>query len=199
MKKKDLIENAINTLNNGGIIGFPTDTVYGIGCDAHNLIAIEKIYKIKHRNKDKPLILFIKDKAKLDKYAYVPEIGLNLINAFWPGALTIIFNAKSDSPVKNSNNTIGIRIPASEPILSILSKYSNPLATTSANLESFTPPNSHLDLNIKVDFIIPGTSDNISSTIIDISFSPVILREGKISRKEIEAIIGKTTIVDKQK
>ncbi|MDD5529144.1 MAG: L-threonylcarbamoyladenylate synthase [bacterium] len=189
----DLIENAINTLNNGGIIGFPTDTVYGIGCDAHNLIAIDKIYKIKHRNKEKPLILFIKDTAELDKYVYVPEIGLKLINAFWPGALTIIFKAKPGSPVTSSNNTLGIRIPASEPIFSILSKYPNPLATTSANIESSPPPNSHLDLNIKVDFIIPGTSGNISSTIIDISFSPVILREGKISREQIESVIGKVT------
>ena len=195
----DLIENAISTLNNGGIIGFPTDTVYGIGCDAHNLIAIDKVYEIKHRNKAKPLILFVKDKSELDKYVYVPEIGLKLIDAFWPGALTIIFKSKPNSTVKSSNNTIGIRIPASEPILSIISKYSNPLATTSANPESFAPPNSHLDLNIKVDFVIPGISGNISSTIIDISFSPVILREGKISCKEIETVIGKVSLVDRQK
>ncbi|MDD2891167.1 MAG: L-threonylcarbamoyladenylate synthase [bacterium] len=193
MNKTDLIEGAISTLGNGGIIGFPTDTVYGIGCDAHNLIAIDKIYKIKHRNKAKPLILFIKDTSELDKYVYVPEIGLKLINAFWPGALTIIFKAKSDSPIKSFNDTMGIRIPVSEPIFSILSKYSNPLATTSANIESFAPSNSHLDLTIKVDFVIPGTSGNISSTIIDISFSPVILREGKISREEIESVIGKIT------
>ncbi|MFA5031401.1 MAG: L-threonylcarbamoyladenylate synthase [bacterium] len=193
MNKTDLIEGAISTLGNGGIIGFPTDTVYGIGCDAHNLIAIDKIYKIKHRNKAKPLILFIKDTSELDKYVYVPEIGSKLINTFWPGALTIIFKAKPGSPVTSSNNTLGVRIPDSEPILSVLYQYKNPLVMTSANIQSEPPPTSHSGLNIKLDFVIPGTSGNIPSTIIDISFSPVILREGKISREEIESVIGKIT------
>lgn len=192
-KNKNLIENTISILSNSGkIIGFPTDTVYGMGCDAFNLKAINKIYKLKGREKSKPLILFIKNISELDKYVQKSIIGLKLAKAFWPGALTIIFKAKSDCPVQASNKTIAIRIPDNETILSILKKYPNPIATTSANLEGSPPPLTHSQINLKLDFITPGRSGNIPSTIIDISvYPPIILREGKISRKKIESVIGK--------
>ena len=93
-----VIRKAIQVLKNGGIIGFPTDTVYGIGCDALNPDAVKKIYKLKNRSPEKPLILFIQDKSELKKFAYVPPLANQLIEKFWPGELTIIFSAKPDCP-----------------------------------------------------------------------------------------------------
>ncbi len=204
-----IIDKALQVLNEGGIIGFPTDTVYGIGCDAFNPNAIEKIYKLKNRNHNKPLILFLRDKSELEKYAYVPTIGEKLTGKFWPGPLTIIFSAKPNCPIQLSPHllsslslkplnssaldplTIGIRIPNCESILTILKEYKNPLATTSANLEGTPPPKSGLNFNIKPDFIISGTvKSGLSSTIIDISgHSPAIIREGIIRRTELQTII----------
>lgn len=191
-KDKKLIENTISILNDGGIIGFPSDTVYGMGCDAYNSKAINRIYELKRRKgRKKPLILFIKDISELPEYVKASVVGLELAEAFWPGALTIIFKAKSRCPIHGPKATVGVRIPVAEPILSILRQYPNPLATTSANVESIPPPITHSELNIKLDFVIPGKSGNVPSTIIDItSYPPVILREGKISRAEIESVIG---------
>ena len=181
----DMINKALEVLESGGIIGFPTDTVYGIGCDAYNQDAIERIYKLKNRPLNKPLTLFIRDKSELEKYAYIPAIGEarlgeKLIEEFWPGELTIIFSAKPNCPTLQPLDhfnpstleplTVAIRIPNYEPILTILKKYKNPLATTSANLSNSLPPITHISLQIKPNLIIPGTSKSgIPSTIINLS------------------------------
>jgi len=197
MPENEIIKKAINTLKQGGIIGFPADTVYGIGCDAYNQSAVKKIYKLKQRPPHKPLILFIKAKSELKKYAtQVPLTGMKLIESFWPGGLTIIFKAKHDSPIQGPNSTVGIRIPNNELLLEILHRYGRPLATTSANLEGTNPPTSHSELNIEPDFIIPGECKlKAPSTIIDLSsFPPTLLRKGSLGIEslgifELESVI----------
>ncbi len=193
-------------LEKGGIIGFPTDTVYGIGCDAYDKKAVERIYELKKRPLHKPLILFIKDKTELPKYVTsIPKVALKLIDKFWPGALTLIFKAKSNCPIKGPNSTIGIRIPGCEPILEILHSYKNPLATTSANLNGTKAPIKDLEVNIKPDFIIKGGgsdeglpvshsfSEGLPSTILDITCSPpALLREGKIKKSTLKSIVTET-------
>lgn len=193
------VRKAIEVLKCGGVIGFPTDTVYGIGCDAYNQQAKQKIYNLKKRALIKPLILFIRSKSELNKYvSEIPEVGSRLIDKFWPGKLTIIFGAKSNSPVQSPNFTIGIRIPNYEPILTILKNYENPLATTSANIEGTPPPINNLEINITPDFIIPGEcGSGIPSTIIDICGSTPhheakLLREGEITMSELVKVIGRS-------
>ncbi|MCK4306950.1 threonylcarbamoyl-AMP synthase [candidate division WOR-3 bacterium] len=182
-----VIDEAIQVLKSGGVIGFPTDTVYGIGCDALNPDAVKKIYKLKNRSPEKPLILFVQDKSEIEKFAYIPPLANQLIEKFLPGELTIIFSAKPDCPIHSTpqllNSSIAIRIPNYEPILTILKEYKNPLATTSANIEGVPPPRSHLDLIIKPDLVIPGTAkSDTPSTIINISTRPpTITRKGKIN------------------
>ncbi|MDI6840503.1 MAG: L-threonylcarbamoyladenylate synthase [bacterium] len=194
-KNTKLIESAIQVLKHDGIIGFPTDTVYGIGCDAYNQIAIDRIYKLKQRSLDKPLILFISDKSKLKKY--VPKVTITatrLVEKFWPGGLTIIFNAKRNVPIPTSDYTVGIRIPDNEFVLNLLRQYNKPLATTSANIEGTTPPTDHLEMNIEPDFVIQGRCKwGLPSTIIDVSRglinqTPTLLRKGKVGILELESV-----------
>ena len=187
------IRESLQVLKDGGLIGFPTDTVYGIGVDASNISALTKLYELKNRAPSKPLILFIKSKTELNKYvSEIPALANKLIDNFWPGPLTIIFKSNPASPIYGSNLTIGIRIPNYEPILIILKCYEHPLATTSANLEGTPAPISDIGMNIKPDFLFPGRSGTgIQSTIIDITaFYPIIVREGGIKKSEIEEVIG---------
>ncbi|MBI4721402.1 MAG: threonylcarbamoyl-AMP synthase [Candidatus Stahlbacteria bacterium] len=188
----DIIDRAILVLKQGGIIGFPTDTVYGIGCDASKKQSISKIYELKNRTPSKPLILFIKDKTELNKYVEeISDVGERLIDKFWPGALTIIFKSKFNrvvaGPLTCRMDTVAIRIPNYEPILTILRNYAAPLATTSANLEETAAPKSDLELNITPDLVIPGKcGSGIESTIVDISEDKfAILREGEIKYQEL--------------
>ena len=130
--------------------------------------------------------MFIGEKSEAGKYAYIPHVGNLLIEKFWYGGLTIIFSSRNKVPLIEHNSTISIRAPSAKPILEILRRYKKPIATTSANLEGAIPPTSYQEIKLGVDFIIPGTSGRIPSTIIDVSISPpTILREGKVRSSQI--------------
>ncbi len=190
----------IEILKKGGIIAFPTDTVYGIGADAQNKIAVKKIYDLKGRDYRKPLILFIHDKKELGKYVKeIPAGAKRLIDEFWPGALTLIFKAKEECPIKAEDGTIGIRIPNNKEILKILKVYKNPLATTSANPSGEAPPRSAKEIKLKVDYVINGgkTKYNLPSTVLKVSEKPFkILRRGRVGVYEIVKISGEKVEYD---
>jgi L-threonylcarbamoyladenylate synthase len=186
-----LVSEAIKVLNKGGVIAFPTDTVYGIGCNAFNEKAINRIYGLKKRKRNKPLILFVGKKSEIGKYAYIPTAAKSLIKNFLPGALTIVFRSRHKAPLIEYNSTISIRIPSAEPILTLLKQYNRPLATTSANIEGEKPAASHKDLKLTADFVIPGTAAQIPSTIVDVSSKCIkVLREGKIKSSQIYKVIN---------
>jgi L-threonylcarbamoyladenylate synthase len=196
-----VIEMAVNILKSGKLVAFPTDTVYGIGADAFNKFAVEKIFEAKGRDSKKPLQVLIADKKDLDFIAEEKsDILIRLVEKFMPGALTIVMPAKRDFPrwATCRLDTVGVRMPSNMLALEMIKAFGKPISATSANISGMPDPKDAQQvleyLDGKVDLILDGgaTSDNIPSTVLDISINPPkILRQGKISSEEINEIIGK--------
>jgi len=188
-------ELAGRELKNGKIIVFPTDTVYGIGANYKDKEAIDKIYKYKNRDKNKPLILLISKKEYLSKIAIFDEKKLEkLTNKFWPGALTLVLKKNMDE-CKELNpdfQSIGVRIPKNKVALEIIENAGGIIATTSANISDKETPTNYNELDQefieKVDYVIKeeNTHIGIASTIIDMTGDNIkILREGIIKKGDI--------------
>ena len=193
--KKEKIEEIIEILKKGGVIIFPTDTVYGMGTDAKNEEAINKVYQIKNRPKDKPLILFIEEKEEiLNLVQKIPFSAQKLINDFWPGPLTLIFKAAAFTPLNviSKEGKVGIRLPAHRVPCEIIKESKILLATTSANISGDISPLrvEEINKNLKkgVDLIADGGETFLGeeSTVVDITFSsPLLVREGWLPREKI--------------
>ena len=198
------ISKAADLIKSGGIVCFPTETVYGIGADVFNTTGIAKIFEAKNRPFFDPLIVHIADIEDLDKLAVdVSEKALTLASKFWPGPLTIIFEKNKDVPdiVTSGLSTVAVRMPNNDIAINLILESQTPIAAPSANPFGYLSPTTaqHVFdyLGDKVDIIIDGGACNvgIESTIIKISeIEASILRPGGISREEIEKVIGKTTI-----
>lgn len=198
------LEEAIHILRKGGLVAFPTETVYGLGADALNEEAAKKIYAAKGRPSDNPLIIHIADKNALEVLTWeVPKVAEQLIDAFWPGPLTIIFKKNDKVPMGTTGglNTVAIRLPE-EPISHALIKESGVyIAAPSANTSGRPSPTraKHVidDLNGKIDMIIDGgpVGIGLESTIIDVTSNiPTILRPGFITKDMIETVIGEVEV-----
>ena len=183
------LKNAIDVINNGGIVIFPTDTVYGIASNIDDEKAISKLFELKERNDNKPICVLTSSVNKIEKVAYIKNKELELITKYMPGALTIILDKKEDISNRLTSNlqTIGVRIPNNEIALNILKYIEKPLATTSANLSGNQPATKIEELvdefNGKVDIIIDGGITDLkqSSTIIKVENNEIkVLREGTI-------------------
>lgn len=204
-RAKDLNYKKIGKfLKMGSLIIYPTDTVYAIGGIIDSNEVLEKIYNAKEREAIYPLIALISQKEKIYEIANVSvakkKIVDTLIEAFWPGALTIILKKKDIIPKEMVSNgeTIGVRMPNHKVALEIIDSIGGILATTSANISGTPSPISFSEvskkLKSKVDLIIEDTTPllGIESTIIDLSGRKIkIMRNGAISIDEIEAVIGK--------
>jgi L-threonylcarbamoyladenylate synthase len=195
-----ILTRAVEILVDGGIIAYPTETFYGLGADATNEKAIEKIFAVKSRNFKNPVSLIIGQADDIHPLVQdVPETAKKLMAAFWPGALTIVFSAAYIvSPLLTAGSgKIGLRVSSHPTALGIVQKLKRPLTATSANLsgapECTRASEVAEQLSNKIDAIIdlgdtPGAK---GSTIIDVSCDPpIILREGAISRKTIEKCIN---------
>lgn len=191
------IEILGNGIREGKTVCFPTETVYGIGANALDENAVLKIFKAKGRPQDNPLIIHVCDK-NIEKYVKeVPDIAKKLIDAFWPGPLTIILEKKDIIPLVTSAglSTIGIRMPRNEIARKIIEKAKVPIAAPSANI-SGRPSATNIercieDLFGKVDYITGNSSSEIGleSTIIDVSvYPPVILRPGYITIEDLKKV-----------
>ena len=183
------IEKAADTLKNGGVVAFPTDTVYGIGVDPFQPEAIQKLYTIKGRPRDKPIPILVGSHQDVENVAQnLPKIFFQLIKQFWPGALTLIVEEKGlPTQITAGGKTVGLRMPNHPIALKMLRCFAGPIATTSANKSNESPATSKLqierELGSLVDLIIDGgeTNTGISSTVIDlIKTPPKILRQGEI-------------------
>ena len=183
------IEKAADTLKNGGVVAFPTDTVYGIGVDPFQPEAIQKLYTIKGRPRDKPIPILVGSYQDVENVAQnLPKIFFQLIKQFWPGALTLIVEAKGlPTQITAGGKTVGLRMPNHPIALKMLRCFAGPIATTSANKSNKAPTTSKLqieqELGSLVDLIIDGgeTNTGTSSTVIDlIETPPKVLRQGEI-------------------
>jgi len=195
-----ILTQAAEILANGDIIAYPTETFYGLGADAINEKAIEKIFSVKGRNFKNPISLIIGRADDIHPLVQdIPESAKKLMASFWPGALTIIFLAANNvSPLLTAGSgKIGLRVSSHPIAQGIVQKLKRPLTATSANLsgapECTRASEVAEQIGDKIDSIIdlgdtPGTA---GSTIIDVTCDPpVILREGAISRKNIEKCIN---------
>lgn len=191
-------------LNNGGLVIFPTETVYGIGGYACHKKAAESIYAVKGRPSDNPLIVHLACFSQIEQYAYIDNPAVYVLaNAFWPGPMTLVLRKKDIVPfnVTGGLSTIAIRIP-SHPVARKLLELTNlPLAAPSANISgkpsSTTFSHVMSDFEGKVDIIIDGGSVPIGleSTVIDMTKDiPSILRPGSITQKMIEQVLDSSVL-----
>lgn len=183
-------------IQEGGIVIFPTETVYGIGVNGLNETAIKKLYEVKQRPINKPISLLVNSIEMIEKVAKdITEIEYDLIKRFLPGPLTIVLKKKDIVPdiVTAGFDTIGIRMPENEIALKLIEYAGVPIATPSANI-SGRPSGTNLkaimkDFNDKVDYFIDGgiSKIGVASTIVQVvNDNPYILRKGKISEEQIK-------------
>lgn len=189
---KQGIKQASKIINQGGIVVFPTDTIYGIGCDPYNKESVKKIYDIKLRDMTKPFPVLVYSKEIAEKIVLFDDLSVKIVERFWPGPLTIILNSK-DSKLKNAlnvSNKIAIRVPNHKCTLNLLKKCSF-LIGTSANISghpSFTDPNKCFQNIQNYDIFVDGgpITSKGESTIIEVENKNIkIIREGAVSKKEI--------------
>ncbi|MGN1317900.1 MAG: L-threonylcarbamoyladenylate synthase [Lachnospirales bacterium] len=197
----DILNKAAEIIKSGGLVAFPTETVYGLGGDGLNPNASKKIYKAKGRPSDNPLILHISALSDLDRL--VKDVGENarkLINSFWPGPLTLVFNKKDIVPKETSGglDTVAIRFPENKVANLFISLCNTPIAAPSANTSGRPSPTraSHVefDLSGKIDMIIDGghCEFGLESTIVDVTKDdkPILLRPGSITVEMLKEVLG---------
>ncbi|MBA4686573.1 MAG: threonylcarbamoyl-AMP synthase [Candidatus Galacturonibacter soehngenii] len=201
---KKAIQEAAQILRQGGLVAFPTETVYGLGANALDEFASSKIYEAKGRPSDNPLIVHIAELEALNKIVkVVPDNAKKLAEVFWPGPLTMIFEKKEIVPLGTTGglNTVAVRMPNHALALSLIKEAGGYIAAPSANTSGRPSPTkaSHvaMDLVGKIDMILDGgaVSIGIESTIIDVTANPpMILRPGFVTKAMMEAVIGEVSI-----
>ena len=190
------LEQPAEIIRNGGIVLFPTETVYGIGTNGLDETAIKKLFKIKQRPLNKPISLLVNSIDMINKIAKdITEIEYSIIKEFFPGPLTIVLKKKDIVPniLTANNNTVGIRMPSNDIALKLIEYTGFPIATSSANISS-QPSGTRLqdiikDFDEKADYFIDGkiSKTGFASTIIKVTDGiPNILRQGPITEEQIK-------------
>ncbi len=189
----EALQRALDTLRSGGLVAFPTDTVYGLGALAFDGKAVESIYLAKDRPVEKAIPVLIWDVSDLEKISdEVPERTLRLASRFWPGPLTILLPKKPTLPESvSASSTVAVRVP-DHAVARKLLRATGPLAVTSANISGQASPSTAEEvlaqLNGRIDLIIDGgrTPGGIPSTLVDCSLDEIkILRVGPITLAEL--------------
>ena len=194
----EIISDAAQIIKNGGVLAFPTETVYGLGADGLSFESVEKIFAAKGRPSDNPLILHIADKNDVDFLAKdIPQYAYNLMEKFWPGPLTVVLKKQERIPdnVTAGLLTVAIRMPQNEVALKLIAFSKTPIAAPSANLSGKPSPTTAKavfdDMNGKIDAIIDNgkTIFGLESTVVDCSGdNPVILRPGEITDVMVQEV-----------
>jgi L-threonylcarbamoyladenylate synthase len=202
--EKALIEEAAKIIKNGGVVAFPTETVYGLGANGLDVEAVKKIFRAKGRPQDNPLILHVCSIDQVEELVEeIPNIAKVCMERFWPGPLTIIFRKSSIVPdiITAGLDTVAIRMPNHSIALELIRFSDGPIAAPSANISGRPSPTSakHVieDMMGKVDMIIDGGSTGIGleSTVLDLSGDkPMILRPGGITEEDLRKIIPNVSL-----
>ena len=196
----DLIVEAARVIERGGIVVFPTSFIYGLGADAFNKDAIDRVFRIKKRPHNKPLSVLVKNREILYRLVqYIPSYASTIMDRFWPGKITIVFKAKDGLP-KNltaGTGTIGVRIPEHSAACALVNALDNPITGTSANFSGNAGCSQISDLDPliadELDLILDAgpLEGGIGSTVIDVTGdAPKILREGAIAAEDIFAVLS---------
>lgn len=186
---------AAKTVAKGGLVIIPTETVYGIACNMQNKKAVERLYTIKERSKDKPFTVHIDRKDRVEEFVpQIPVTAYKLMTKFWPGPLTIIFNAQQ--------GTIGIRMPDDDVAASIIARAIVPVVCPSANISGKPAPVTFADAIRDLDGLVDLAVDagparlGVESTIVDVTGEvPQVVRPGVITTQEIDQVLAKKTVL----
>ena len=200
----DSPEEAAEFIRRGGIVAFPTETVYGLGANIFDESAIAKIFEAKRRPADNPLIVHIADKQQIELLAISPsDDARKLINKFFPGPLTVVLEKSSKVPLSATAglNTVGVRMPRGPVTNNFLAACATPVAAPSANLSGRPSPTTWQavleDLDGRIDCILRGdpTEIGLESTVVDCTGkSPVVLRPGAVSIDELRTVVSEIRI-----
>ena len=198
------VATAARCLEEGGLVAFPTETVYGLGADAANPAAIARLYQAKGRPSFNPLIAHVGDIQAATRIARFNAIATTLAQAFWPGPLTLVLPKTRDCAVADlataGLDTIAVRVPAHPVALAILRAFGGPVVAPSANLSGHVSPTNaehvHSDLMGRIDLIVDGgaVAVGVESTIVGCFDAPMLLRPGGLPRGEIERVLGRALL-----
>lgn len=187
-------------LEGGGLVAFPTETVYGLGADATNARAVARLYEAKGRPSFNPLIAHVSDLHAARRIARFDKRSLRLAEAFWPGPLTLVLPKAAGCPVSDlataGLETIAVRVPAHPVAQDILRAFGKPVVAPSANISGHVSPTTaaHVfgDLAGRIDLIVDGgpVSVGVESTIVGCFETPILLRPGGLPRDDIERVLG---------
>jgi L-threonylcarbamoyladenylate synthase len=193
-----LIEKAVEVLHAGGLVAFPTETVYGLGANAQNLSAVRRIFAVKGRPESHPLIVHVPDRSYVPAWASeIPTDFEKVAQAFWPGPLTVVLkrSARATDAVTGGQDTIALRVPAHPVAQKLLRAFGGGLAAPSANrfgrVSPTTAEHVRADLGGDVDLILDGGSCaiGVESTILDLTVSPRILRPGGVTAEQLKEVL----------
>jgi L-threonylcarbamoyladenylate synthase len=197
---KSEVRRAAQILRAGGLVAFPTETVYGLGADAANAEAVARLYAVKRRPADHPVIVHFADAEKAFAWAReTPPAARKLAARYWPGPLTLILKRSplAKDFITGGQDTVGLRVPSHPVAQELLKEFSGGIAAPSANRFGLVSPTTaaHVrdDLGSDVDLVLEGgpSQVGIESTILDLSGpSAVLLRPGHVSKEDLEALIG---------
>ena len=187
-----LLNQTVQLLRDGGVVAFPTDTVYGVGVDPFQSEAVRRLYRIKGRPEDKPIAILVGSIEDVARVAQTPSRTFSrLADRFWPGGLTLIVETRELPPeITAGGSTVGVRMPDHPLTLELLRGFGGPIATTSANRSGENPATSAEEVGAQlgdhVNLIVDGgdTITKVASTVLDLSVSPPkVLRHGGISEE----------------
>lgn len=195
----DIINKCAETLKNGGMVVFPTETVYGIGVDAFNIEALASLYEKKQRPLDKPLLMHISGVEMANSVAILDEKTIELINRYTPGPLTLVVKRREEVPgiAVADGDTVGLRFPSNKVFLELSKAFGGPIAATSANISGFKSAKNAEELTPVLDIadmVIDGgkCEFGIESTIVSlVGDKPKILRQGAFPKELVEEVLGK--------
>jgi L-threonylcarbamoyladenylate synthase len=200
LPQPEAIDLAASIIRQGGLVAFPTETVYGLGADAMNESAVQKLFEAKGRPADNPLIVHVCSRDMLDLVAGdISEMAHQLIERFWPGPLTLVLKRKPEvaPSVLAGLPSVAVRMPKNKVALELIRSAGTPIAAPSANASGRPSPTTaaHVleDLDGRIDIILDGgaTSIGIESTVLDVTTDPpMILRPGAITREMLTEVIG---------
>jgi L-threonylcarbamoyladenylate synthase len=190
-----IVAEAARIIKNGGVVVFPTRSLYGLGADAFNTEAINRIFHIKQRHANKPILVLVKDKDELIRLtALIPHVASVIMERFWPGRVTIVFHAKQglSANLTAGTNKIGVRLPGHPIAYELVKAVGGPITGTSANLSGSAGCFQVNDLDEKivdsVDLILDAgpLKGGAGSTVVDATGeTPLILRQGELPQKDI--------------